>query len=137
MISKRQQSKLVAWAIQARENAYSLHHPPIKVGAALLTKGGETYLGNNISNDCTNLGICSERVAFFSAIAGGMREFKAIAIVSNQDEIMTPCGACRQVMSQFCRPDFHIILADKEGKIVSTHTLEELLPFPFVLNRRQ
>ena len=137
MISKHQQKKLVDYALRAREDAYSLHHPPIKVGAALLDRDGETYLGCNISNDCTNLGICSERVAFFMAVSFGVREFRAIAIVSNQDEIMTPCGACRQVMKQFCRPDFLIILADKEGNIVDLHSLEELLPFPFELKRTQ
>jgi len=136
MISKKKQQMLVDEALTAREMAYTLRKDPIKVGAALLDYEDNVHFGCNIVNDNSNLGVCAERVAIFNAVSAGSTKFRAIAIVTNQDEILMSCGACRQVMWQFARDNaksFQYIMADKDGTIISTHTLEELYPFPFEL----
>ena len=108
-----------------------------KVGAALLTEDGEVYTGCNIENAAFGPGNCAERTAIFKAVSEGKRDFLAICIVNeNQDgghDFCPPCGVCRQVMLEFCKPDFEIILAiDRERyKIV---TLEELTPLGFQLS---
>ena len=130
---------LLQKAIESLNNAYSLSDPPIRVGAALLGKSGKIYTGCNIENDVTNLGICAERVALFNAISRGENEFKAIAVVSDQNIIFPPCGACRQVLWQFISEsskDLVIIMGNK--KTISDHhqiaKLSTLLPLPFTLS---
>ncbi len=124
---------LVRLALEARENSYS-PYSSFKVGAALLTKGGKIYKGCNVENGAFSPTNCAERTAFFSAIADGERDFSAIAVVGGKDEITEfcpPCGVCRQVMSEFCKEDFEIILFD--GGKIKTFTLGELLPEGFNL----
>ena len=100
-----------------------------KVGAALLAKNGKVYGGCNIENVAFSPTNCAERTAFFRAIAEGVREFDAIAIVLT--EYSPPCGVCRQVMQEFCNPsEFKIILAVSETDY-KVHTLSELLPLGF------
>ena len=129
--------ELVEKAIEASENAYC-PASNFRVGAALLTVEGDIYLGCNIENGSYSLTNCAERTAFFKAISEGKRLFKAIAIVGSStisfNEFCSPCGACRQVMSEFCDGDFKIILGriDDDNNIeVKEYTLSELLPESF------
>jgi cytidine deaminase len=132
MIDKRTQARLVAAARHARKRAYSTHRPKrIKVGAALLAADGTIFEGCNISNDSSTLGVCAERVAVFSAVAQGKRRFKAIAVVGGGVAPWTPCGMCRQVLSQFDpKGTMEVIMAGRAGKPLRA-TLRELYPLPF------
>lgn len=124
--------ELIDKAIKAREQAYA-PYSNFKVGAALKTKSGKIYLGANIENSSYSLTNCAERTAFFKAVFDGEREFDSIAIVGGDDnlKLCPPCGACRQVMSEFCKGDFKIILFD--GKDEKVYTLDEILPLRFDL----
>ena len=104
------------------------------VGAALLTKDGKIYTGCNIENSAYSPTNCAERTAFFKAVSEGELDFSAIAVVGGYkgviDSVFPPCGVCRQVMMEFCRPDeFKIVLVHKDGYEV--RTLAELLPLGF------
>ena len=128
-------SMLVKKANEAREKSYC-PYSGFAVGAALLCSDGTIYTGANIENASYTPTICAERVAFFQAVHAGHREFTAIAIVGGAkgkeiDSLCTPCGVCRQVMSEFCKGDFKIILSD--GKTDSVFTLDDMLPHRFVL----
>ena len=124
--------ELLDRAIKAREHAY-VPYSGFKVGAALLTKSGKIYEGANIENASFSLTNCAERTAFFKAVYDGEREFEAIAIVGGKDDLVfcPPCGACRQVMNEFCKGDFKIILLDKGEEKV--YTFDEILPIKFNL----
>ena len=123
---------LIEVAKLAREKAYA-PYSNFKVGAALKTKSGLIFEGCNIENGALSMTNCAERTAFFKAISEGEREFEAIAVVGGKDDLILcpPCGACRQVMQEFCDKDFKIILFD--GKDEDVYTLEELLPLGFKL----
>ena len=126
-------SQLLEKAIKARENAYA-PYSHYMVGAALLTKGGKVYTGCNVENASYSPTNCAERTAFFKAISEGEREFEAIAIVAGKEgeslsENCTPCGVCRQVMVEFCSPDFKIVLGTPTD--VKIHTLQDLVPLSF------
>ena len=128
-------SMLVKKANEAREKSYC-PYSGFAVGAALLCSDGTIYTGANIENASYTPTICAERVAFFQAVHAGHREFTAIAIVGGAkgkeiDSLCTPCGVCRQVMSEFCKGDFKIILSD--GKTNSVFTLDDMLPHRFLL----
>jgi len=106
-----------------------------KVGAALLSKSGKVFGGCNIENAAYGPSNCAERTAFFNAVSSGERQFEAIAIVGGPDGIIKdfcpPCGVCRQVMMEFCKPkEFLILLQNASGEI-KEFTLEELLPLGF------
>ena len=125
--------ELVNLAILAREKSYS-PYSCFKVGAALLTADGEIFTGANVENAAYTPTVCAERVAFFSAVHGGKRDFKAIAIVGGKanapiSDFTAPCGVCRQVMAEFANADFEIILYN--GKDVKSYTFSELLPESF------
>ena len=124
--------ELLDRAIKAREHAY-VPYSGFKVGAALLTKSGKIYEGANIENASFSLTNCAERTAFFKAVYDGEREFEAIAIVGGKDDLVfcPPCGACRQVMNEFCKGDFKIVLLDKGEEKV--YTFDEILPLKFNL----
>ncbi len=104
------------------------------VAAALLSESGKIYTGVNIENASYGLCNCAERTAIFSAVNAGDRKFKAICIVGGPkgkiEDYCPPCGACRQVMSEFCGNDFSIILA-KSPEDYKLHTLGELFPLSF------
>ena len=124
-------SQLILKAKEALKNSYS-PYSRFKVGAALLTKSGRVYLGTNIENASFSATVCAERVALFSAIANGEKEFSKIAIVAEKDgEIQDecfPCGICRQTLVEFCDKDFVVVSGeDKE------YTLLELFPNSFNL----
>lgn len=127
---------LIEKAFEARKNAYS-PYSSFSVGAALLCKNGMIYTGCNVESVSHTPTCCAERVAFFKAVSDGVRDFEAIAIVgaisSAKDfGFCSPCGVCRQVMSEFCADDFKIILADSKGD-QKIFTLSELLPLNFKL----
>lgn len=121
--------QLILSAIEARKNSYS-PYSDFSVGASLLCTDGETVTGTNIENASYGLTICAERVAFFKAVSQGKRNFSAIAIVGDGKTCLPPCGACRQVMAEFCTEDFKVILAKNESEYV-IKTLGEILPFCF------
>ncbi len=104
-----------------------------KVGAALLARSGKIYTGCNIENAAYTPTVCAERVAFFSAIRDGEREFDSIAIVGGEGGVLTsftyPCGVCRQVMREFCSGDFKLYFSD--GCEIKAHTLDEIMPVSF------
>lgn len=129
---------LIEKAIAASRIAYA-PYSHYHVGAALLTADGEIYTGCNIENASFGATNCAERTAFFKAVSEGKRCFKAIAIVgeseygeqSNQfSDYAYPCGICRQVMQEFCKPDFEIIVA-KSTEDYQKYTLAQLLPNGF------
>ncbi len=122
------EKELVLKAIEAQKNSYS-PYSGFKVGAALLCKDGTVFTGVNIENVSFGLTNCAERTAFFKAISEAKRDFSMIAVVGN-DTYLPPCGACRQVMAEFCNKDFRIIFAKNENDYI-VKTLEEILPFSF------
>ncbi len=125
--------ELIALAKQARKAAYA-PYSGFLVGAALLCADGTVYTGCNIENAAFSPTNCAERTAFFKAVSEGKHEFTAMAIVAGPRDgklsTTAPCGVCRQVMAEFCGPDFRILLG-KEGEEYTCHTLAELLPCSF------
>ncbi|MBY0497828.1 MAG: cytidine deaminase [Cyanobacteria bacterium] len=119
---------LVAAARQAREHAFS-DFSGFKVGAALETDSGEVITGCNIENATYGLTICAERVAIFKALSEGKRAFKRIAVVADTREPTPPCGACRQIIWEFCG-DVDVIIANLT-EIKMTLRMKDLLPLPF------
>lgn len=100
------------------------------VGAALLTKEGEVYTGCNIENASYPLSICAERTAFFKAVSEGKFDFEKLVVTGGTDGPISPCGACRQVMAEFCEPDMPVILTNTHGHVFET-TVADLLPGAF------
>ncbi len=117
-------------ARSAMKNAY-VPYSRYKVGACLLTASGKTYSGCNIENASYGLTNCAERTAAFKAVSEGERQFIAIAIAA-EENAPWPCGACRQVLSEFAR-DMRVLVTWKEGNkdVVKESTLKELLPHSF------
>lgn len=113
-------------AVEASEKSYS-PYSGFSVGSALLTSDGRIFTGTNIENMSFSLTVCAERTAIFKALSEGIRNFEAIAIYGKENPCI-PCGACLQVMSEFCDDDFKIILSD------GVHTLREFLPKTFKYN---
>jgi cytidine deaminase len=122
------EDRLIAAALAVRQQAYA-PYSKFQVGAALLSTSGETFLGCNVENISYGLTQCAERSAVTAAVAAGRTEFTALAIASPSG--VSPCGACRQVLAEFC-PDLAILLVDanQPDRIVRA-TLEELLPARF------
>lgn len=123
-------------AIEAMKKSYS-PYSNFTVGAALLTKDGKIYTGANIENASYTPTVCAERNAIFTAVHEGERDFEAIAIVGGHEGdvkgITAPCGVCRQVMSEFCSPDFKVILVTSNDGDYIEETLGNLLPYMFKL----
>ncbi len=118
--------ELIKMAKNVAQNAYA-PYSNFKVGAVLRTKQGKLYTGCNIENNGI-MSICAERVAFIKAISEGEKDFESITITANGK---TPCGYCRQFISEFVDKDF-VIYIDKNNK-VEKYTIEELLPKSFLL----
>lgn len=122
--------ELIKLAEKAAEKAYC-RYSKFSVGAALLCSDGTVFTGCNIENSSYSLTNCAERTAIFKAVSEGFTEFSAIAIVGGADGDLArpccPCGACLQVMSEFCSGEFRIILTDGE------HKLDDFLPKRFEL----
>ncbi|MBP3329269.1 MAG: cytidine deaminase [Clostridia bacterium] len=122
------EKELILKAVEAQKNSYS-PYSDFPVGAALLCSTGEIFTGVNVENVSFGLTNCAERTAIFKAISEGKRNFEAIAIVG-KDTYLSPCGACRQVMAEFCDKDFRVIFAKNENDYI-IKTLGEILPFSF------
>lgn len=125
---------MIQAALEARKNAY-VPYSHYAVGAALLTDAGEIVCGCNIENASFGATNCAERTAFFKAVSQGCKGFRAIAIAGGMEgeepvEYAYPCGICRQVMREFCRDDFKVIVA-RSVEDFRGYRLEELLPFGF------
>jgi cytidine deaminase len=120
--------ELLSIAAKAAAGTYS-PYSRFPVGAALLCADGEVITGANVENRSFGLTICAERSAIFTAVGRGKKEFAAIAVYcpAAKDPV-PPCGACRQVLSEFCPPEMPVIFAAGGGKPV-TKSLGELLPF--------
>ncbi|WP_363551523.1 cytidine deaminase [Caldifermentibacillus hisashii] len=121
--------QLIDEAKEARKQAY-VPYSKFAVGAALLTENGNVYRGCNIENAAYSMAICAERTAFFKAISEGEKNFKLLAVVADTDRPCSPCGACRQVISEFCPPDMKVVLTNLKGDLLET-TVKELLPGAF------
>lgn len=119
---------LTAAAKRARENAHAAYSN-FRVGAALRAISGRIFGGCNVENATYGLTMCAERVALFKAISEGERGFDAIAVVTDTDSLTPPCGACRQLIWEFCG-DVPVILANLKGKS-EVLRMRELLPKPF------
>ena len=127
---------LMELAREAMGRAYA-PYSGFQVGAALLGESGRVYVGCNVENAAYGPTCCAERTAFFSAVAQGERRFQALAVLGGMGGVVSrpaaPCGVCRQVMAEFCRPgEFWILLENHLGER-RCHTLEELLPHGFSL----
>lgn len=119
---------LLEAALRARENA----HAPFsgfKVGAAIEDESGRIYTGCNVENATYGLTVCAERVAVFKAISEGARKFRRIAVAADTDVLTPPCGACRQILWEFCG-DAELVLVNPRGK-TECFRLKELFPRPF------
>jgi cytidine deaminase len=114
---------LIGAAWQAREMAYA-PYSNFAVGAALLAKDGRIFTGCNVENISYGLTNCAERVAIGAAVAAGVREFLAVAVVADTGVPISPCGACRQVLAEFYVP--RVMLANRSERL--EFTLEQLLP---------
>ena len=125
---------LIRMALEAREQAY-VPYSDFMVGAALRAEDGRIFTGCNVENAAFTPTSCAERTALFKAVSEGVTRFTDIAVVGSRrgevnKQITSPCGVCRQVMREFCKPDFKIILvkSEEEWKV---YTLSQLLPEGF------
>lgn len=119
---------LIEKAKDAREKAVA-PFSGFKVGSALETVEGEVYTGCNIENASYGLTMCAERVAIFKAVSEGRRTFTKIAVVADTETLTPPCGACRQIIWEFCG-DVEVLMANTDGK-TETFRMSELLPKAF------
>jgi cytidine deaminase len=122
------EEKLIAAAWAARENAHA-PYSNFRVGAAVRAKSGRVFTGCNVENASYGLTCCAERVAIFKAISEGERGFDAIAVVTDTETLTPPCGACRQIIWEFCG-DVEVVMANLKGK-VERERAGKLLPRPF------
>ena len=127
------EKELCRTAIEAMQKAYA-PYSGYRVGAALLTADGAVYTGCNIENASYTPTVCAERTAIFKAVSEGARAFTAIAVAGGKDGVISgafpPCGVCRQVMAEFCPPDFTVLVVTGEDTYTA-YTLADLLPSGF------
>ena len=135
-ITTEQINQLAKAAISVKKNSYS-PYSHFKVGAAVLTADGKIYTGTNIENASFGLTICAERNAIFSAVCDGQRAILALALCTDPvkgQKFGTPCGACRQVMTEFMQANAPVILVsqDKKGKLMLyKKPLKNFMPYSF------
>ena len=134
-LTKSEINTLLDAAQAARENSYS-PYSKFKVGAAVLTEDGKIFSGTNIENSSYGLTVCAERNAIFAAVSTGQRKLRALALLTQKIpgiKFNSPCGACRQVMSEFLAPNTPVYIAVLDGKkrIVYEKKFKDLMPFPF------
>jgi len=120
---------LIDQAKEARTKAYT-PYSKFKVGAALMTKNKQVFTGCNIENASYGLTNCAERTAIFKAVSEGETEIEALVVIGDTEGPIAPCGACRQVISEFCKDSTKIILTNLKGDQVET-TITQLLPGSF------
>ena len=123
--------ELIKLAIDARKLSYS-PYSNFKVGAAVLCKKGEVFVGSNVENAAYGLCMCAERNALYNAMMHGMKkdDFVMFAVVADTDEPCSPCGSCRQVLDELYPADAPIYMANLKGDVKETNN-KELLPFSF------
>jgi len=126
-LTQQEKQSLVDLATTVRQRAY-VPYSRYPVGSSLRTKSGRIYTGVNVENAAYPQTMCAERVAIFKAVSEGEREFEVITVVT--DNGGSPCGGCRQVMSEFGL-DTIVLMADGTGRIVKETTVRELLPDAF------
>jgi cytidine deaminase len=131
MAAKSEQQRLVRAAAKARELACA-PYSKFKVGAALLTKGGEIITGANVESASYGLTCCAERVALFSALTQGKKDFVAVAIVAAIPGGPMPCGACRQLLAEYARSAKVWVAHSRTPGIVREFAIPELLPAAFL-----
>ena len=119
---------LIQAALLAREHAHA-PYSHFCVGAALEESSGKIHTGCNVENATFGLTVCAERVAVFKAISEGARQFSRIAIAADTETLTPPCGACRQILWEFCG-DAELILENLQG-VRETMTIRQILPRPF------
>ena len=119
---------LISAARLVRENAHA-PYSNFRVGSALRATSGRIFSGCNVENSTYGLTVCAERVAIFKAISEGERGFDAISVVTDTETMTPPCGACRQLIWEFCG-DVPVIMANLRGK-VEVLQMRELFPKPF------
>lgn len=119
--------ELIDRARQARRRAYA-PYSGYAVGAAVLASSGKIYTGVNVENAAYPTGTCAERSAAYYAVGRGERSFQAVAVVTENG--VAPCGACRQVLSEF-GPEMIVLIADRDGRLVRQIKLSQLLPYAF------
>lgn len=124
--------KLMKKAIEVSKNSYS-PYSKFAVGACVLAESGKTYTGCNFENGSLGMTICAERNAIGCAIANGERKIKAVAIYSPNQDNCTPCGACRQVLHEFCNKDEELDIIVYVNNEIKVYNLAYLLPESFTL----
>ena len=122
------ESHLVDAARAARERAIA-PYSKFRVGAALAARDGRIFTGCNVENASYGLTVCAERVALLKALSEGVRDFTALVVVADTDAPTPPCGACRQLLWEYCG-DIPVTLANLDA-VTAHHAFRELLPFPF------
>ncbi|MFV1949235.1 MAG: cytidine deaminase [Anaerolineales bacterium] len=126
-LTEEKQQDLIKKANQVRLKAYA-PYSNYQVGAALLTTSGKIFTGANVENAAYGVTMCAERSAVFSAVSAGERDFVAIAVATHNGG--SPCGSCRQVLSEFGL-DINVLQVDDQGKLIQQNTLRDLLPGAF------
>jgi len=128
----KRQEELIEKAKEARRNAYA-PYSDFEVGAAVLTRDGNIYKGCNIENSSYGLSICAERAAIFNAVSAGERDLVSVALIADSEVLVTPCGACRQVIFEF-NENMDVIMADLSGNACKK-SIDELLKKAFSLTK--
>ncbi|MGL4307259.1 cytidine deaminase [Cetobacterium sp. SF1] len=130
-LTEKEILELLDEAIAARENAYA-KYSNFKVGAVVVDETGRHFKGANVENGSYGLSNCGERSAIFSAISNGMKKISIICVVADTSKPVSPCGACRQVISEFADENTIIILGNLKRDYI-LNTMEDLLPYGFSL----
>lgn len=129
MIPHEKVQELVHKAIDAQSRAYT-PYSKFNVGAVVIDETGKEILGCNVENASYGLSMCAERTAIFKAVSEGSKSIKTVVVVGDTEGPISPCGACRQVISEFASEDFTLILANMAGE-TKVMTKEEMLPYGF------
>jgi cytidine deaminase len=127
-LTDEQRQSLIQRALQVRQFAYA-PYSHYAVGAALLSPDGRIFVGANVENAAYPTGMCAERVAVFTAVTAGVRQFTAVAVATANGGM--PCGSCRQVLAEFGL-DTLVLIVNETGSLVTEVTLEDLLPGAFL-----
>ena len=122
-------TELIDLAIETSKNAY-VPYSHFPIGAVLVANDGSIYTGVNIENASFSLTNCGERTAIFKAVSEGQRDFSELIVYGETEKPISPCGACRQVMVEFFKPDLKVTLVAKDKTTVEM-TVGELLPYSF------
>jgi cytidine deaminase len=127
--NKMEEKELMQEANKAREFAY-VPYSNFKVGAALLSKDGQVFHGCNIENAAYSVTNCAERTALFKAYSEGVTQFDSLVVVADTDGPVSPCGACRQVISELCDSEMEVVLTNLKGDVQKIQ-VKDLLPGAF------